>query len=84
MINLNEYEYVANRNGYFTYRKIVDGKGIWAAQDQDKKNEPFPITYDQALGYDPISQTPLEELQHELGEMLLPKEMILHKKGKNR
>ena len=69
-INLNEYDYVACRNGYLTYRKIVDGKGLWVAQVQDKKNEPFPITYEQALGYEPINPTPL---QQKIGEILLPK-----------
>lgn len=72
-IKLSEYEYVANRNGYQTYRKIVNGKGVWVAQDQDKKYPPFPITYNQALGHDPIiteHSSNAERLGYEVGQML--------------
>ena len=72
-VNLSEYEYVANQRGYQTYRKIVDGKGVWAAQDQDEKYPAFPITYDQALGYEPIiteHTSNAERLGYEVGKAL--------------
>lgn len=75
-INLDEYEYISNVDGYSTFRKIVrdeDGnpRGIWAARHQDG-GEAFPISYKQAQGFEPIEDTPIKRLARELGEMLLP------------
>lgn len=71
---LKEYEFVAYEHGYALYRKIVNGKGQWAAQDQDEKHPPFRITYEQALGYEPIDKydSDVQKLSRELGRMLLP------------
>lgn len=67
-----EYEYISNVNGYQVYRKIENGKGVWAAHDQEGKNPPFPISYEQARGYEPIITNPTEKLRSDLGKMLLP------------
>ena len=78
-VNLDEYEYCGNKDGYQIYRKIVrdeSGKphGEWATQDQDRNHPPFRITYMQALGYDPIDKydSDVKKLGRELGRMLLP------------
>ena len=65
-----DYEFVTNQRGYFIYRKIEDGKGKWRARHQDG-GEFFDITYEQALGYEPIDSE--QALQMELGKMLLPR-----------
>lgn len=76
-IDLSEYDYVSNVDGYFIYRKVVDQsngskKGVWVAQDQDEKNPPFSITYDQARGFDPINDTSgIKKLGKQLGKKLL-------------
>lgn len=75
-IDLSEYEYVSNVEGFSTYLKIVpDGeggeKGIWAARHQDG-GEPFAISYAQARGFEPIDNSPIKQLARQLGEMLLP------------
>lgn len=75
-INLDEYEYISNVDGYSTFRKIVpDGnggiKGIWAARHQDG-GEAFEISYEQARGFEPIEDSPIKRLSRQLGEMLLP------------
>ena len=77
-IDLSEYDYVSNVDGYSVYRKVVDQpngskKGVWVAQDQDEKNPPFSITYDQARGFDPINDTSgVKKLGKQLGKKLLP------------
>lgn len=78
-VDISDYKYVGNVDGFYTYRKIVRNgdkvKGIWAAQDQDEKNPPFAITYNQALGYEPITkyESNAKKLGRELGKVLLPK-----------
>lgn len=57
---------------YELYRKIENGRGKWLAEDT-RTGEFFPITYEQALGYEPIRPTGIEKLSRELGKMLLPK-----------
>lgn len=76
-INLDDYEPTIDIvDGYNIYRKVLRDengqpiKGIWAAQKND--GEPFPITYDQALGRVPIEDTPVKRLARQLGEILLP------------
>ena len=64
----NGYEYVASRRGYDIYRKIINGKGYWKAKKEGKIKD---ITYQQALGYEPIDNA--ESLGMELGKMLLPR-----------
>ena len=66
-MNLNGYEYVTTRNGYEIYRKTVNGKGRWAAKRKD--GVVFKITYQQALGYEPLDSE--EALQMYLGKLLL-------------
>lgn len=58
-------------SGYYLYRKIENGKAKWLAED-DRTSEVFPITYQQALGYEPIRPTPIGNLARELGRILLP------------
>lgn len=74
-INVNEYEYVKSVSKYNVvyelYRKIENGKGKWIAEDCNT-GEFFPITYEQALGYEPIRPTGMENLARELGKILLP------------
>ena len=77
-VDISDYKYVGNVDGFLTYRKIItdeNGKmrGIWAAQDQDEKEPPFRITYNQALGYEPIKDTHgIKRLSRDLGRLLLP------------
>jgi len=75
-INLDEYEYISTGTGYnkgwSLYRKIVDGKGVWAAEHQQTK-EVVPINYDQVQGFEPIKLDGIKKLQKDLGDMLLPK-----------
>ena len=58
--NTEDWEEVTSikSNGilYRLFRKIVDGKGLWMAQKEGTE-EKFPITYNQALGYDPIEES---------------------------
>lgn len=56
---------------YDLYRKIENGKGKWLAEDTET-GEIFPITYEQARGYEPIRPTETEKLARELGRILLP------------
>lgn len=75
MIDKTGYEYVTSISKSFVvyeiYRKIENGKGKWIAEDCET-GEVFRITYDQALGYEPIRPTPIENLARELGRKLLP------------
>lgn len=68
-MNLDSYTYIETRGKYKIYRKIVNGKGKWAAQRND--GVAFKITYSQALGYEPIDD--IEALRMHLGRMLLPR-----------
>ena len=56
---------------YNLYRKIENGKGKWLAEDTET-SEIFPITYQQALGYEPIRPNETENLSRMLGRILLP------------
>ena len=69
-----ELEYVGNVNGYQVYRKIVDGRGKWFAHYQDDPAETmFPITYDQARGFEDMpARSDVEQLGRDLGKQLLP------------
>ena len=66
-------------DGYNLYRyiekddtgKIV--KGYWAAEDEDGNR--FRITYAQARGEEPISNSGIKKLSKELGKKLLPNKM---------
>lgn len=77
LIDLSEYEYVTNVDGYQVYRKIVtdssgQSRGVWVAQDQDRQHPPFSITYRQARGYDPITEyeSNARRLGREIGDLL--------------
>lgn len=76
-INLDEYELMPSRvDGFEIYRKILRDengnrvKGIWVAAKDGK--EPFHISYEQALGREPIEDSSIKRLARQLGEMLLP------------
>lgn len=56
---------------YEIYRKIEYGKGKWLAEDT-RSGEFFPITYEQARGFELIRPTETEKLARELGRILLP------------
>lgn len=75
-IDLSEYEYITYGRGrdnkWSLYRKIDNGKGVWAAKHCDT-GEIKPITYDQARGFEPIGNSRIDTLSRELGTMLLPK-----------
>lgn len=80
-IDISDYTYVGNQDGYAIYRKIEkqdDGcrKGVWVAQDQDEKNPPFQITYDQARGFEQIDNSSVKKLGRELGKKLLPNSCV--------
>lgn len=63
------FEQAGHRKQYDFYRKLVDGKGKWYAVDTEE-GKVFPITWDQAVGYEPINST--EGMAMKLGNMLLP------------
>ena len=76
-INMDEYELMPSRvDGFEIYRKILRDengnrvKGIWAATKDGV--EPFHISYEQALGREPIDDSSIKRLARQLGEMLLP------------
>ena len=79
MIDKSGYEYVTSISKGFVvyeiYRKIENGKGKWIAEDCET-GEVFRITYDQALGYEPIRPTQSELLAREVGRKLLPKSIM--------
>ena len=70
----DDLKYVGNTNGYSTYRKIENGKGVWFAKRQDDSDDKmFPISYDQARGFKEMpDETEIEKLQRKMGKMLLP------------
>lgn len=73
------YKYVTNVDGYWIYRAIVDGKGVWRAMPQDSDESQFdslsfPISYDQARGFEPIDEpSAITKLRKDIGKKLLPK-----------
>lgn len=73
------YEYVTNVDGYWVYRAVVDGKGVWRAMPQGSNESQFdslsfPISYDQARGFEPIDEpSAITKLRKDLGKKLLPK-----------
>lgn len=68
-LEANGFEHAGYRKQYDFYRKLVDGKGKWYAVDT-KEGKVFPITWDQAVGYEPIDST--EGMAMKLGSILLP------------
>lgn len=82
-IDISDYEklHYPLRDGdkyYQLYRKIEDGRGVWAAAELDKYGsdvigEPFKITYEQARGFEPIEDSSIRKLSRDLGKKLLPK-----------
>lgn len=70
--NVTGYEKLNSCIGkYCLYRKLENGKGKWLAEDCET-GKIFPITYYQALGYEPIKPTNAEKLSRYLGKLLLP------------
>lgn len=73
------YEYVTNVDGYWVYRAVVNGKGLWRAMPQGSDESQFeelsfPISYAQARGFEPINEpTAIMKLRKDLGKKLLPK-----------
>lgn len=78
MFEGNNYEYVTNNDEYWIYRAVIDGKGVWRAMKQDSDESQFgklsfPITYEQARGFDAIEEpSSIVKLRKDLGKMLLP------------
>lgn len=75
LIDMTGWEYVSSIDGYYLYRKIENGKGKWLAEVNEFGNgsgKMFPITYEQAIGFEPINHTPIKNLARELGRILLP------------
>ena len=75
LFDMNEWNFAGSISKsdtiYDTYRKIENGKGKWLAEDMNT-GEVFPITYEQARGFEPIRPTSIESLAVELGKILLP------------
>ena len=71
---MGRYEFIDNRHGYNIYRAVIRGRGCWRAVRTDSLGneigEPFRISYDQALGLEPIDS--IEALGRSLGSLLLP------------
>lgn len=73
------YEFVTNIDGYWVYRAVVDGKGTWRAMPQGSDESEFsrlsfPISYDQARGFEPINEpSAITKLRKDLGKKLLSK-----------
>ena len=78
MFEGNNYEYVTNNHGYWIYRAVIDGKGVWRAMKQGSDESQFgklsfPISYEQARGFDAIGEpSSTSKLRKDLGNMLLP------------
>ena len=79
MFEGNNYEYVTNNDGYWIYRAVIDGKGVWRAMPQGSDESEFsrlsfPISYDQARGFEPINEpSAITKLRKDLGKKLLSK-----------
>lgn len=79
MFEGNNYEYVTNNDGYWIYRAVIDGKGVWRAMPQGSNESQFeelsfPISYAQARGFEPINEpTAITKLRKDLGKKLLSK-----------
>lgn len=61
---------------YRLYRKLVDGRGKWAAQETKRGEpvgEPFEITYDQARGYEGINDA--GRIGREVGKKLFSRKV---------
>ena len=74
MKSLRYYELVkySPNARYEIYRRILNGKGKWRAREIET-GKVIDITYAQALGYELINPTPIEQLSRGLGKMLLPR-----------
>lgn len=79
-LDISDYEeltYPLKDSGknYQLFRKLENGKGKWAAAPMEmgdvKYNDAFEITYDQARGFEPISN--IGRLSRDLGKILLSK-----------
>lgn len=69
-----DYEYAGYENGFDIYRKVVNGKGVWAAKKSgDADAKMLPITYNQALGREPIEPDKygIDRLAKRLGKVFL-------------
>lgn len=73
----NNYRYVFTRDGYFIYRAIQNGKGVWRALAQNYDESEFdkysfPISYEQARGFEPINDTDgIKKISKYVGDKLL-------------
>ena len=61
----------SSNSRYEIHRKIENGRGKWKARELET-GKVIDITYNQALGYEPINPTPIEQLSMKLGKILLP------------
>ena len=79
MFEGDNYEYVTNNHGYWIYRAVIDGKGVWRAMKQGSDESQFgklsfPISYEQARGFEPINEpSAITKLRKDLGKKLLSK-----------
>ena len=75
MESIGHYEFIDCRHGYNIYRTIANGRGCWRAVKTDgygrEIGKPFRISYDQALGFEPIDEA--QALGMILGNLLLPR-----------
>ena len=82
-VDVSDYQELSStlrdgRDTYALYRKLENGKGRWAAAKYTEKGYPdkdhaFEITYAQALGNEPLSESGVRELSKYLGKILLPR-----------
>ena len=79
VVDLTGYEECnSSVDGFNIYRKRItdkNGKLIraeWAAQDFGENEKPFRITYKQAIGEEPIVDSPTKRLRKDLGKAFLP------------
>lgn len=79
-INLDNYEYAGYESGYDIYRKFTDGmdKAQWVAvySGDGEEHLPFHITYEQALGKEPIKDSGIERVKRHLGRVMFPQESL--------
>lgn len=67
-----DYTYELARNVYTDENGQRRGK--WLARNVDTNSDWFPITWEQAVGYEPIEESSIGKLRKQLGKMLLPPE----------
>ncbi len=66
-----DYTYEIARNIYTD--ENGNRRGRWIARNVDTDSDWFPITWEQAVGYEPIEESSIGKLRRQMGKLLLPK-----------